>query len=63
MNRQTSILLALGALGAAQAYATQSSDDGTDETLFWGTYRPIPYVGLRSRAPDSPLLGLMWSKP
>ena len=31
--------------------------------MFWGTYRPIPYVGLRSRATDSPLVGLMWNKP
>lgn len=34
-----------------------------DEELFWGTYRPLPYVGLRSRSADSPLVGLMWYKP
>ena len=31
--------------------------------MFWGTYRPLPYVGLRSRSPDSPLIGIMWYKP
>ena len=34
-----------------------------DEKLFWGTYRPMPYVGLMSRSTDSPLVGLMWYKP
>ena len=34
-----------------------------DEKLYWGTYRPYPYVGLRARSPASPLLGLMWYKP
>ena len=34
-----------------------------DDKHFWGTYRPIPYVGLRSRSEDSPLIGLMWYKP
>lgn len=40
------------------AYAVKAQ-----ESLFWGTYRPMPYVGLRSRDPDSPLIGLMWYKP
>jgi hypothetical protein len=26
----------------------------------WGTHRPNVYVGVRARAPFSPLLGLMW---
>jgi hypothetical protein len=34
-----------------------------DDPLFWGTYRPQPYVGLRSRSEDSPLFGLLWYKP
>ena len=46
------------------AYASDSENTATqDQKLFWGTYRPIPYVGLRSRATDSPLVGLMWNKP
>jgi len=42
-------------LGATQAV--------NDDPLFWGTYRPYPYVGLRSRSAESPLVGLMWYKP
>ena len=49
-------------LAAAQVRAAESTAT-TDDKIFWGTYRPIPYVGLRSRATDSPLLGLMWNKP
>jgi hypothetical protein len=42
-----------------------SLNDSTTQVddLFWGTYRPLPYVGLRSRSEDSPLIGLMWYKP
>jgi mannosyl-oligosaccharide glucosidase len=41
----------------------KSKASTVDEQLFWGTYRPFPYVGLRSRSHDSPLVGLMWYKP
>jgi len=51
----------LALLGSASAMASDSLT--SDEKLFWGTYRPIPYVGLRSRATDSPLIGLMWNTP
>ena len=27
---------------------------------FWGTYRPHIYFGMRTRSPNSMLLGLMW---
>merc|ERR1711970_851659 len=27
---------------------------------FWGTYRPHVYFGMRTRSPNSMLLGLMW---
>lgn len=54
---RTSLVVLL--LAAAQAHATVTTDD----KLFWGTYRPIPYVGLRSRSDDSPMVGLMWNKP
>ena len=46
-----------------RAEATSDTTPTTDDKLFWGTYRPIPYVGLRSRSEDSPLVGLMWFKP
>ncbi|CAM6098441.1 unnamed protein product [Calypogeia fissa] len=31
------------------------------ERLFWGTYRPFCYYGIRSRAPQSLIAGLAWS--
>ncbi|BBN11838.1 mannosyl-oligosaccharide glucosidase [Marchantia polymorpha subsp. ruderalis] len=30
------------------------------ERMFWGTYRPQNYLGIRSRTPQSLLAGLMW---
>ncbi|KAL1550439.1 ADP-ribosylation factor GTPase-activating protein gcs1 [Salvia divinorum] len=30
------------------------------ETLYWGTYRPHVYFGIRARTPQSLLAGLMW---
>ena len=41
---------------------TQSLALGRDDAA-WGTYRPIPYVGLRSKSENSPLIGLLWYKP
>ncbi|CAM6126690.1 unnamed protein product [Calypogeia fissa] len=32
------------------------------ERLYWGTYRPFCYLGIRSRAPQSVIAGLMWSQ-
>ena len=29
-------------------------------SLFWGTYRPQLYFGMRSRSPHSLLSGIMW---
>ena len=58
--RQDFLIMGVVASLAAFADATTSVND---EELFWGTYRPIPYVGLRSRATDSPLVGIMWNKP
>ena len=40
-----------------------AAESTQDERLYWGTYRPYPYVGLRARSPQSPLVGLMWYKP
>lgn len=32
-----------------------------NESLYWGPYRPNLYFGVRQRAPNSLLTGLMWS--
>ncbi|KAG9307496.1 hypothetical protein G9A89_017326 [Geosiphon pyriformis] len=32
----------------------------TNQSLFWGTYRPNLYFGTRARLPESLLTGLMW---
>lgn len=31
--------------------------------MLWGTYRPGLYFGVRSKAPLSTLMGLMWTNP
>ena len=31
-----------------------------DPDKFWGTYRPGVYFGLKTRSPQSPVVGLMW---
>eukprot|EP01105_Mastigella_eilhardi_P015458 TRINITY_DN3537_c0_g1_i2.p1 TRINITY_DN3537_c0_g1~~TRINITY_DN3537_c0_g1_i2.p1 ORF type:complete len:517 (+),score=85.16 TRINITY_DN3537_c0_g1_i2:3-1553(+) len=49
-------LVLVAAWCAACAVATKN------ETLQWGTYRPGVYFGLRSRARDSPVVGLMWAQ-
>ncbi|KAL9248511.1 Mannosyl-oligosaccharide glucosidase GCS1-like protein [Drosera capensis] len=30
------------------------------ESLYWGTYRPLVYLGIRARTPQSLLAGLIW---
>lgn len=30
---------------------------------FWGSYRPGNYFGLKTRDPDSLVMGLMWFSP
>ena len=35
-------------------------DQTLNHTLFWGTYRPNVYFGVRGRTPNSPLFGMMW---
>eukprot|EP00897_Mesotaenium_endlicherianum_P001918 jgi/Mesen1/1754/ME000014S01162 len=34
-----------------------------ESKMFWGTYRPHLYLGIRSRQPQSLLAGLMWLAP
>lgn len=48
---------------ASQVAAAPEVELSNDDKLYWGTYRPYPYVGLRARDPQSPLIGLMWYKP
>lgn len=30
---------------------------------YWGSYRPGNYFGLKTRDPESPVMGLMWFNP
>ena len=63
------VLVTLVSLAIVNAFSTtnyestRSTKVSQDDKLFWGTYRPIPYIGLRSRSEDSPLIGMMWYKP
>ncbi|KAF2672444.1 glycoside hydrolase [Microthyrium microscopicum] len=34
----------------------------TNQSLFWGAYRPNLYFGIRPRTPDGLQMGLLWSK-
>ncbi|XP_058192852.1 mannosyl-oligosaccharide glucosidase GCS1-like [Rhododendron vialii] len=34
---------------------------GHKESLYWGTYRPNVYLGIRARTPQSLVAGLMWT--
>ncbi|CAG8580665.1 5246_t:CDS:10 [Paraglomus brasilianum] len=38
----------------------ESAADATNQSLFWGTYRPNLYFGTRTRVPESLMSGLMW---
>ena len=62
MKRLLTAVIAVLRLAGSEA-ATMEQTPSQDDRLFWGTYRPYPYVGLRSRSPQSPLVGLMWYKP
>ncbi|EUC62183.1 mannosyl-oligosaccharide glucosidase [Rhizoctonia solani AG-3 Rhs1AP] len=58
MRRATLYVALLGSLSRALA---QEATNGTyDDSLFWGTYRPNLYFGLRPRLPQSLMAGLMW---
>ncbi|ONI30057.1 hypothetical protein PRUPE_1G228900 [Prunus persica] len=39
---------------------TLQSEGENKESLYWGTYRPRVYLGIRSRTPRSLIAGLMW---
>ncbi|KAH3756907.1 glycoside hydrolase [Pelomyxa schiedti] len=41
--------------------AHNDGDSEATATPMWGTHRPGVYLGMRSRVPGSPIVGLMWS--
>lgn len=47
----------------AQDESVLNSEIGrmNNQSLYWGPYRPNLYFGVRQRAPQSLLTGLMWS--
>lgn len=57
MGRKISIAL-LACTASLKAVAASNVTD--DASLFWGTYRPNLYFGLRPRAPKSLMTGLIW---
>ena len=50
----------LGALLFAVGAVVGASNGTDDASLFWGTYRPNLYFGLRPQVPLSLMTGLMW---
>ncbi|XP_006881053.1 PREDICTED: mannosyl-oligosaccharide glucosidase [Elephantulus edwardii] len=47
---------------APPALPPNSSSPTVTPDLFWGTYRPHVYFGMRTRSPQSLLTGLMWTQ-
>ncbi|KAM6221554.1 mannosyl-oligosaccharide glucosidase [Rhynchocyon petersi] len=47
---------------APPALHPNSSSPAVAPDLFWGTYRPHVYFGMRTRSPHSLLTGLMWAQ-
>ncbi|KAF7198126.1 Mannosyl-oligosaccharide glucosidase [Pseudocercospora fuligena] len=43
-------------------FAESVTSQQHDHSSWWGPYRPNLYFGMRSKSPNSPLLGLMWYK-
>lgn len=58
MRHFTALLAVALSAGAARASSESIGDD--DASLFWGTYRPNLYFGLRPRVPNTLMTGLMW---
>ena len=40
--------------------AAAAHSERHNASLYWGSYRPNLYFGLRTRSPESPLVGLIW---
>ncbi|KAF2280533.1 glucosidase I [Westerdykella ornata] len=53
-------LLALSPVASAQV--ASDIEKASNETLFWGPYRPNLYFGVRPRVPRSLMGGLMWTR-
>ncbi|XP_006872482.1 PREDICTED: mannosyl-oligosaccharide glucosidase [Chrysochloris asiatica] len=47
---------------APPALPPNSSSPAVAPDLFWGTYRPHVYFGMKTRSPQSLLTGLMWAQ-
>ncbi|KAJ6658585.1 hypothetical protein lerEdw1_019973 [Lerista edwardsae] len=48
---------------AGRALGANSSGAAAAPGLFWGSYRPQVYLGMKTRSPRSPVAGLMWLQP
>ncbi|KAL8206431.1 UNVERIFIED_CONTAM: hypothetical protein K2H54_003001 [Gekko kuhli] len=48
---------------AARALPANSSSAAAAPGLFWGSYRPHVYFGMKTRSPRAPVAGLMWMRP
>lgn len=57
MRRFTAVVAAVLSAGLVLASAADSENDSS---LFWGTYRPNLYFGLRPRVPNTLMTGFMW---
>lgn len=58
--RRYGTLLAAVLSASAIVNASADVDPESDSSLFWGTYRPNLYFGLRPRVPNTLMTGLMW---
>ena len=47
-------------LDSPKMIADGASLAANDPDRFWGTYRSGVYFGLKTRSPQSPVVGLMW---
>lgn len=57
----SSFSLFAGAFAQDEAVLNAELGRLNNQSLYWGPYRPNLYFGVRQRAPNSLLTGLMWS--
>lgn len=57
----SSCLLFSGAAAKDESILNAEIGRLNNQSLYWGPYRPNLYFGVRQRAPQSLLTGLMWS--
>ncbi|KAF8311557.1 glycoside hydrolase family 63 protein [Clavulina sp. PMI_390] len=60
MRRPSALLVAACVSLGLGARAAGSTAEQEHDSLFWGTYRPNLYFGLRPRVPNTLMTGLMW---